>query len=187
MLPEARSATKLTYRDFVRFPDDGMRHELIDGVHYVTASPFTPHQRVLANLHYLVRHHLETHGGGQAFFAPFDVIFSMLDIVEPDLLFISDARKEILTRRNVRGAPDLVVEILSESTRRRDEGVKLRLYERSTVLEYWVIDPDAEWIRVYRRTGEVLALVDELRRPHSTVLKTPLIPGLDLALDRIFG
>jgi len=70
--------------DFVKFPDDGKRHELIDGVHYVTPSPFTPHQSILGNLHFLIRLHLEDHPGGRVFMAPLDIVLSMFDVVEPE-------------------------------------------------------------------------------------------------------
>lgn len=77
---------KLTYDDFLLFPDDGRRHELIDGEHYVTPSPNTRHQAVLGNLHFLIRSWLERHPVGRVFFAPFDVVFTRFDVVEPDLL-----------------------------------------------------------------------------------------------------
>jgi Uma2 family endonuclease len=179
-------ARKLTYRDFVRFPDDGQRHELVDGVHYVTPSPVSPHQRVVGNLHFLLRLHLEQQAGGMVFLSPLDVVFTMFDIVEPDLLFISDARRHILTRRNVRGAPDLVIEVLSPSTRRRDEGVKLKLYDRSDVIEYWVVDPDAETIRIYRRVEGQLSVVANPAGPLAC-LTSLLFPGLSLSLARVFA
>ena len=113
-------------------------------------------------------------------------MFSLFDAVEPDLLFISNARQEILTRKYVQGSPDLSVEILSPSTRRRDEGVKLRLYERFDVLEYWVVDPEADVIRVYRRRGRQLERVMELTRSDES-LTTSLLPGMSLPPARIFA
>src|SRR5215212_3349873 len=146
---------KLTYDDFVQFPDDGKRHELIDGEHYVTPSPNTKHQDILGNLFGLIWTHVQSHPVGRAFLAPFDVVFSDFDVVEPDLLYISRERLDgVLTKAHVRGAPDLVVEIASPSTRRRDETIKRRLYERFGVLEYWVIDTDLDAIKVFRRVGE---------------------------------
>src|SRR6185436_342226 len=101
-----RAGVKLTYEDFLLFPDDGKRHELIDGEHYVTTSPNTKHQRVLGNLYWFVRSYLEQHPVGRVFFAPFDVVFSNFDIVEPDLLYMSHARAtEILTSAHVEGSP----------------------------------------------------------------------------------
>ena len=91
MRPPA-SDVRFTYDDFLQFPDDGKRHELIDGEHFVTASPNTRHQRVLGNLHWLLRRHLETDPRGEVFIAPFDVVFSQFDVVEPDLLYMSHER-----------------------------------------------------------------------------------------------
>jgi Uma2 family endonuclease len=183
----ATAVRKLTYRDFVKFPDDGKRHELIDGVHYVTPAPRSPHQNILGNLHFLIRTHLESHPGGRVFLSPLDVVLSLFDIVEPDLLFISERRKAILTDKHIQGAPDLVVEIGSKSTRRRDEGVKLKLYDRFDVLEYWVVDPDAEVVRVYRRLDKHLQRVEELSRIHDEHLTSPLLPGMSLPLSRVFA
>ena len=136
---------KLTYDDFVLFPDDGKRHELIDGEHYVTPSPNTKHQKVSGNLFLLIGTWLEEHPIGQVFFAPFDVVFSQFDVVEPDLLYMSNGRAtEVLTQANVQGTPELVIEIGSPGTRKRDETIKRRLYERAGVSEYWVVDPDLD-------------------------------------------
>jgi Uma2 family endonuclease len=183
----ARAGVKLTYDDFLLFPDDGKRHELIDGEHYVTASPNTKHQRVSGNLHWLIRSYLEGHPIGRIFYAPFDVVFSHFDVVEPDLLYMSNARAaEILTAQHVKGSPQLVIEIGSPSTRGRDETIKRRLYERSAVDEYWVVDPDVDLVRVYRRTGNRFARPTELSLEAGDVLTTPLLPGIQLRLAEIF-
>jgi len=101
-LKPAGPGVKLTYDDFVLFPDDGKRHELIDGEHYVTPSPNLKHQRVLLNLAFLVRTWLENHPIGEVFIAPFDVVFSRFDVVEPDLLYLSKARAaDVLTPSGV--------------------------------------------------------------------------------------
>src|SRR6516162_1086945 len=132
--PTRNPELKLTYDDFVLFPDDGQRHELIDGEHYVTPSPNTKHQNVSMNLILVIGGWLESHPIGRLFHAPFDVVFSQFDVVEPDLLYLSNERtKEIVTLQHVRGAPELVIEIGSPGTRQRDETIKRRLYERSGV------------------------------------------------------
>jgi Uma2 family endonuclease len=183
----ASSGVKLTYDDFLLFPDDGQRHELIDGEHYVTPSPNTKHQVVLGNLHLLVGSWLQQHPVGRVFFAPFDVVVSRFDVVEPDLLYMSNARAaEILTAANVQGVPELVVEIGSPSTRKRDETIKRRLYDRSGVAEYWVVDPELDRVRVYRREGEGFGRAVELSVEAGDVLTTPLLPGLALPLSRLF-
>jgi Uma2 family endonuclease len=178
---------KLTYDDFVLFPDDGKRHELIDGEHYVTPSPNRKHQKVSGNLHLLIGMWLEEHPVGQIYYAPFDVIFSMFDVVEPDLLYMSNERAaRVLTDANVKGAPELVVEIGSEGTRGRDETIKRRLYERSGVAEYWIVDPEIDVVRVYRRGANSFGRPLELSAEADDTLTTPLLPGLSLPLSRIF-
>ena len=181
------AGVKLTYDDFLLFPDDGKRHELIDGEHYVTASPNLKHQKVSGNLYLLLRLWLESHPIGQIFYAPFDVVFSQFDVVEPDLLYVSNARGDaVLTPANVKGTPELVIEIGSPSTRTRDETIKRRLYQRSGVTEYWVVDPDLDLIRVYAMAGERFARPVELSAEAGDVLRTLLLPGLDLPLGRVF-
>jgi Uma2 family endonuclease len=183
----AGSRVKLTYDDFVLFPDDGKRHELIDGEHFVTPSPNTKHQRVSVNLVVAIGGWLEMHPIGKLFDAPYDVVFSDVDVVEPDLLYLSNTRAaEVVTPKHVRGAPELVVEIGSPGTRQRDETIKRRLYERSNVSEYWFVDPEVDVVRVYRRDGERFGRPLELSLESGDVLTTPLLPALELPLARIF-
>ena len=183
----AGSDVKLTYDDFLQFPDDGKRHELIDGEHYVTPSPNTKHQQVSGNLHWLIRSYLETHPVGKVFYAPFDVLFSQFDVVEPDLLFVSTARlSDAVTSQHVTSAPDLIVEIGSPSTRRRDETIKRRLCERSGVKEYWIVDPDVDVVRVYRPGDSDYTRPVELSLEAGDTLTTPPRPGLELPLGQIF-
>jgi Uma2 family endonuclease len=184
---ESSPVVKLTYDDFVLFPDDGQRHELIDGCHYVTPSPNVRHQVISGRLHALLWAYLDAHPIGHVFHAPLDVVLSDIDVVEPDLLYISNARADaIITPAHARGAPDLVAEIASPGTRRRDETIKRRLYERHGVSEYWVVDPELDVIRIYRRKGDAFARPTELRRKAGDILTTPLLPGFTLPLERIF-
>lgn len=185
-MTSAGSGVKLTYEDFLLFPEDGKRHELIDGEHYVTPCPNTKHQRVSGNLHWLIRSYLEQHRIGQLFYAPFDIVFSQFDVVEPDLLYMSNERAAtILTSKHVEGTPELVIEIGSPSTRKRDQTIKRRLYQRSGVSEYWVVDPKLDVVRVYR-SATVFERPLELSREAGDVLATPLLPGLELTLADIF-
>ena len=179
---------KLTYDDFLLFPDDGKRHELIDGEHYVTPSPTVRHQEISGRLYLLIGTWLQDHPVGRIFYAPLDVLFSRFDVVEPDLLYVSNERvPALLSGQYVTGAPDLVVEIASPGTRRRDETIKRRLYERSNVVEYWVVDPDIDVIRIYRRAGDRFERAVELSREADDVLTTALLPGLDIPLSRVFA
>jgi Uma2 family endonuclease len=153
----------------------------------VTPSPNLKHQAISWNLTVLIGGYLQVHPIGRAFAAPCDVVFSDFDVVEPDLLYIAGARRdEILTKQHVRGAPDLVVEIGSPGTRKRDETIKKWLYERFAVAEYWVIDPEIDTIKVYRRVGERYERAAELTLENRDVLTTPLLPGLEMPLARIF-
>src|SRR4249920_1493782 len=130
VLEPERSSPKLTFADYLLFPDDGLRHEIIDGEHYVTPSPATRHQRFSLSLLHLIQSYLDVQPTGELFSAPFDVVLSFTDVVVPDLIYLSRARAHLLTAKNLQGAPDLVVEILSPSTRPRDERLKRDLYER---------------------------------------------------------
>ena len=183
----ADPGVKLTYDDFVLFPDDGKRHELIDGEHYVTPSPNMRHQDVLSDLFGFIWVYLQAHPIGRVYLPRLDVVLSQFDVVEPDLLYISnETAARVSTPQNVRGAPDLVAEIASPSTRKRDATIKLQLYERSGVSEYWIVDPDKNVVRIYRREGGRFKPAIELRRDESNVLKTPLLPGYELSLTRLF-
>ena len=171
--------TRFTVDDFMRFPDDGKRHELIDGVHYVTPSPVMRHQAICGRLYLSLGNFLAAHPHvGRVFFAPFDVIFSRWDVVEPDLLVIAGDQLDILTKKNVQGAPAIVAEILSPGTRKVDEQVKRRLFERGGVREYWLIDPELDLVKVYRRAADgSFPRVTELTREAVDVLTTPVLPG----------
>ena len=177
---------KLTYDDYALIPEDGQRHEILDGEHYVSPAPSTEHQGSSSNLHVELGFFVRKHRLGKLFSAPTDVVLSPYDVVQPDLLFISNERLGIVTQANVQGAPDLVVEILSSKTRRRDDGVKRASYERYGVLEYWMLDPARMTARVHRRLGNRLRLVAELSATAGDALTTPLLPGLEIPLTNVF-
>jgi Uma2 family endonuclease len=190
-----RSGLKLTYEDFVLFPEDGKRHEIVDGEHCVTPSPNTRHQQISGNIFGLLWVYLRAHAAGRVFQAPYDVVLSPVDVIEPDVIYVSNERASIVTPANIQGSPDLVVEITSPSTRARDETMKRRLYERSDVLEYWVVDPEIDVVRVYRRAGDDAGTrpagrpfdrPQELSREAGDELTSPLLPDVSLPLDEIF-
>ena len=145
--------TKLTYQDYLLFPDDGKRHELIDGDHYVSPAPTLYHQELLGKLHILVAGILATLGSGKVYLAPVDVQLSGVDVVQPDLLVVLPDRESILTPSHVVGAPHLAVEILSPSTRDKDLRLKRALYERSAVGEYWIVDPEGRQVILLSPSG----------------------------------
>jgi Uma2 family endonuclease len=131
--------TLLTYEDYVQIPEDGRRHEIIEGIHYVTPSPATKHQQVSIAIAVQLYDQIERPGLGLVIYAPMDVVFSRIDVVQPDLLVILNRNRRIVKRKNVRGSPDLIVEITSPSTVRRDLELKRSLYEKYRVPEYWIV------------------------------------------------
>ena len=179
--------TRFTYEDYLAFPDDGRRHELVDGEHVVTPAPGARHQRVAGRLFLALGNFVERQGLGQVYFAPLDVIISDVDVVQPDILFVASDRVEIV-RHAVHGAPDLAAEMVSPSSRRTDEVTKLGLYDRAGVREYWVVDPEIEVVKVYRRTdGGGFPLVAELSGEDNGVLVTPHLPGFAIELRKLFA
>ena len=186
--PAARADMRLTYDDFVLFPDDGKRHEIIDGEHYVTPSPNVRHQVLVLRLAYEFEHYFRAQPlAGQVFSSPLDVLLSPFDIVEPDLFVVTGDQAGILTEKNVQGPPALVIEVLSKSTRKRDAQTKRRLFERTGVREYWLVDPELDAVQVFRPTLEGrLARVVELTAEDGDVLTTPLLPGCQIDLRELF-
>ena len=142
-----------TYEDLLQTPDDGKRYEIVDGEMLVSPSPFPRHQRAQMRLiQFLTK--ADEGGYGQLWAAPLDIVFDEHNVTEPDLLFIRRDRLFIVGDKNVQGPPDLLVEILSESTAHRDLGVKLRAYEKFGVPYYWVVDPVAQIVRLFELQGD---------------------------------
>ncbi len=173
----------LTYADLASFPDDGLRRELIDGELIVTPAPRLRHQRISGRLYMIFGSYIAAHGGGEIFYAPVDVLFSDADVLEPDLLFVPDDQRDILTEMNVKGAPALVIEVLSDP--RIDRVRKRDVYARFGVPEYWVVDPDADRIEVYRPRGRVYGK-PEMLEP-GEIITYDRLPGLEIDLARLFA
>ena len=183
----APERVRMTYDDLLAIPDDGLRHELIDGEHIVSPSPGSAHQLIVGNLYLLIAIFLRAHPLGVAMLAPFDIVFSRHDVVEPDLIYFSiDRFRALVGQKNAQGAPDLAVEIVSPWSRRRDEVTKRRLYERWGVAEYWVVDPELESVKVYRRTDGIYGRTAELSVEAGDSLTSPLLPGLSLTMASVF-
>jgi Uma2 family endonuclease len=174
---------RLTYEDYCLLPNDGKRYEIIDGELFVTPSPLTRHQLVVMNLAYYLIGFVKRHDLGVVYLAPLDVVFSPYDVVEPDILYVSKARAAIVTEKNVQGAPDLVVEVLSESTAKIDRTTKLKLYARFEVREYWLIDPIKLSAEIYRLGSEGFELALQLAADDA--LTSPLFPGFSLPLRKL--
>ena len=140
---------KLTYDDYVKLPDDGRRYEILDGELAVSPSPTSAHQYVSLELTVALATWVRSRGLGRIWAAPLDLILAPTVVVQPDVFFISSERSSIVSKRGVEAAPDLVIEILSESTAGRDRDVKMRIYARHGVPRYWIVDADARTIEIY--------------------------------------
>ena len=178
----------LTYGDFLGFADDRQRHDVIEGEHVAGARTTPRHQTVLGRVHFEIELYLRNHPGtGRTFLAPLDVVLTRWDVVEPDLVFVAAAQDGIVSAKNIQGAPALVVEIVSAETRKRDQGARRQLFDRGGVREYWLVDPDMQGVRVFRRrhtNGSFDPAVD-LKREDT--LTSPVLPGLELRLGELFA
>jgi Uma2 family endonuclease len=179
----------LDYEDYMRLPDEP-RGEVIDGVFHVTPSPGRSHQAIVGDLFIDLGMWLRAHPGiGRAYVAPFDVVLKRerpAIIVQPDILFVSAARAAIVDDRNVKGAPDLVVEVASPYSGGRDAVTKLARYAAHGVREYWLLWPEEARIDVFvadepGRFGPVRTL-----QP-GDMLTTDLLPGLTLVVGNILA
>ena len=175
----------LTARDYRQLPEGPPYYQLIEGDLYMAPSPDRFHQDILGNLHFILRSHLEKCPLGSIHLAPSDVQLTDLNIYQPDLYYVSRSRRAILTAQGARGAPDLIVEILSPKTAKLDRGVKREIYARSGVKEMWIVDPAVKKIFVYLfSTG-----IDTPAGTYGAKQKfeSPVFPGLKIDLSRVFG
>ena len=178
------SLAKFTYRDYLNAPED-RRYELLDGELTMTPAPGERHQSVAALLGWKLVQFATENGLGRVYPAPFDVVLSDTDVVQPDFLFVSNARAHIVTAANVRGAPDIVVEILSPSTAERDRTFKRTLYAMHGVNEYWLVDTAGENVTVLLLEDPGEFKVAGTYGSGET-LRSPTLTGLTLNVDDVF-
>lgn len=181
--PQKNPDIRFNYYDYTLMPED-KRCELIDGDFYMTPSPTTTHQMILHRIESLLTEFVDKHRLGTVLFAPLDVIFSNEDVVQPDILFISNERREIIKAENIHGAPDLVVEILSPSTAQRDLVIKKKLYSRFAVREYWIVDPSQKTIEVL--TWSEKGLQRDQVYSAQDALRSPLLKDFSLKVGELF-
>jgi len=176
-------STKFTHADLLAIPDDGKRREIVDGEMIVSPSPKFRHQFVSIRIAAALLRYLAEHPLGLLLLAPLDVIFGEVDVLEPDLIFVLNEHRSIL-QDWVRGAPDLVIEILSPTTAANDRGPKLKAYARFGVPEYWIADPDAKTIEVYRLSRQTYQLAQVFGEYDA--LTSTLLPGFTLSVADVF-
>lgn len=150
----AASEQHWTYESLCALPDDGLRREILEGELYVVPSPNVTHQDIVARIVERLRGWIAREGLGRLFIAPLDVVMAEDVALQPDALFIRADRAGEVVKRVIEGPPDLVIEVLTESSFRHDLLRKRRLYASHGVPEYWIVDPDQQSVTVLELTGE---------------------------------
>lgn len=186
--PKAKPTTKLTGADYMRLTPPshrGVRYQLIEGELVKMASPNDPHQIFIAELYFAARSQIGAPGAFEIRISPFDVAIDEHNTFQPDLLFASSERRHIFDGHGITGAPDVVVEVLSESTRQRDFNVKLPVYGRNGVREAWMADLRVQTVSKYVGDGATMTLTTVYGA--DDVLVSDAIPGLAIDLAPIFA
>ena len=176
-------ASVLTYEDYRKTPDD-QRYELLDGALVVLPTPNIAHQRGLGDLSFALYDFVREKRVG-AVFLRVAVVLSDTNVVEPDITFVSASRMDIVETDNIRGAPDLVVEIILPSNPERDVVRKRDIYARHGAGEYWIADPDAASIRVMVLEGSTYRIIGEYGAGDK--LTSPTLKGLALEVEGVFA
>lgn len=182
--PIVNEALKFTYFDYLLLPDNEKRYEILEGELLMSPSPNANHQIVLLNLATILKLFVEKFGLGKIFIAPFDVVISKFDVVQPDIIFISKENNHIIKSTHVEGAPDLVVEIISPGSAQRDRIIKRKIYALHGIKEYWLVQPEKEKVQVLRlEKGDFKRIVELTKKD---VLTSSLLIGLEIRLIDVF-
>lgn len=178
----AKTHIMFTYEDLKSWEPDNYRHEIIEGEHFMSPSPNVYHQKIVGQLFTALLKYIEKKQLGELFVSPIDVVFHETDVCVPDLVFVSNENAAMIKEENIQGAPDLLIEILSPSTKKRDRELKYKRYACYGVKEYWIIDPENQLVEVYDlAANELLKIV-----PRNQKLSTPTFTDLNLDLKEIF-
>ncbi len=178
------TSVKFTYSDLLTVPEDTNRYEIFEGEFIVTPSPIRKHQAVARNITYLLEDNIRKTKTGELYYAPLDVYFDEGTVMKPDIIFVSNERKHIIEGKRIVGGPDLLVEILSDSTEERDRGYKFRRYSREGVREYWIVDPEKQFVEIYENTETGYRLTDKYTG--NDEIKSLIFPGLRCKAADIF-
>lgn len=181
-MAQLKSKPRKTLEDYLKLPE-GTRAELIEGEIFMSPSPRVRHQRIVLKLSLVLNDYARKTGSGEVFVAPLDVHLPMGDVVQPDLIFVSEAKRAIV-QDWVRGVPDLLVEVLSPEGADRDEIIKRDLYARAGVREYWIVDGDARAVEVLTLAGGRYQAHGYFQAP--ATLASKALPDLAAALSEIF-
>ena len=175
----------LTYDDYCEIPNDRNRYEVLEGELTVTPASNVKHQKISGRLHLTLGHHVLANQLGEVYAAPTDVILAPTTVVQPDLIFIGNDRRGIVTERAIEGPPTLVIEILSPSTSRTDRITKTQLYAKHGVPHYWLLDPDQQTVEAYELVGDQYKLV--VKAQNAELFNPTLFPGLSIPLGDLWS
>lgn len=183
-MPELVTQRPFTCHDYYALPEAGPRYQLVEGELYMAPAPNRYHQTISRNLEGILIAYLRKNRIGLVYDAPFDVQLTDLNVYQPDIVFIRNEHRSLLTKQGMTGAPDFVVEILSPHTAHLDTGLKREIFARCGTTELWLIDPDARQIQVFRlqENRETPAVCHHA----DARFTSPLFPGLDFDAAEIF-
>lgn len=172
----------LTYDDYAALPNDGKRYEIIEGDIFVSPAPKPNHQNTIGNLFGILYIYLQTHPIGKLYLAPIDLILSPINVIQPDMLFLSKEKYHLISDRSIEGPPDLIVEVLSPTTEKIDRTTKSRLYARFGVTHYWLINPTEKRLEMFHlEDGRFIGPVKS-----KTNVTSALFPALSFPLASLW-
>ena len=174
---------KYTYEDYAKLPE-GAPYQLIGGELIITPAPTPYHQRISRKIEFLLIEYVEKNELGEVFDAPIDVYFEETETYQPDIIFISKERLNIISETKIKGAPDLIIEILSPATAYYDLGRKYEVYEKNGVKEYWIVHPERKSIEIYQNQEGQFKLI-QIAKEKDTV-NSSLFKDFELNLEKIF-
>lgn len=175
---------RYTYEDYERLPE-GSPYQLIGGELIMTPAPIPYHQDILGKIFYGLKRFLEENNLGKIYVAPIDVYFSATDVYQPDIIFISKERLNIIGEKKIEGSPDIVIEILSPQTAYYDLRVKKDMYEKSGVSEYWIVDPIKRSIELYKNSEKKFELITSAEGKGK--IESRLIKGFSVGIEGLFS
>jgi len=184
LAPALKTTTRITYEQYRALPEDGYRYEVIEGELLMTAAPLIKHQRVSGNLQFILETYIRANNWGQLFAAPVEVYLGEEDFAQPDLVCVSRARLGIIMEKNIVGAPDLIVEILSPGTARIDRVSKMNAYARHRVPHYWMVDPAERTFEAFEWENGAYRLVAALAEDET--FQPTLFPALTIRLAELW-
>lgn len=173
--------TRMTAAEFLALPETHQPTQLLNGELILSPSPVPNHQRCSRQIEYLIE---ELKPNGEVFHAPIDLYLDDANIPQPDVIWIAENSRCVVTRKYLQGPPELVVEVFSPSTELKDRKDKFNLYQRFAIPEYWMVDPELEFIEVYVLENGAYKRLGVFERGESFV--SPVLGGKTVEVSRIF-